>query len=401
MLSSDEMREIRSLNTICYHKDMVKRLLNKWRKWRFPYTPLVEITISKERLLGNLHIFQNLNSNLAIAPVLKSNAYGHGLALVAKIVDAEKIAFIIVDSYHEAMILRNEGVKSPILIVGYTALDNILKNKLRDVAFTIVSLEQLEEISKNLTRPTQFHIKIDTGMRRQGILVEDLNQARTLIRTNKSIELVGICSHLGDSESVASEITKEQIEVWNRTVENFRKEFSTIKYWHLSATGGSLYTKEITANVLRLGIGLYGIDPSEHSQIPDLKPVLEMKSIISGTKNISKGDKIGYSATFEATTAMRIATVPAGYYEGIDRRLSSKGFVKIGQSFCPIVGRVSMNITTIDISSVPEVKLGTPVILISNTSANKNSIENMVKTTGALERELLVHIPQQLRRKIV
>src|SRR3989338_8894920 len=380
---------------------MVKKLFRFLRNLRFRHTPLVEITISKERLLSNLHFFQKNNQGLGIAPVLKSNAYGHGLALVAKIVDKENIPFIIVDSYHEALVLRNEGIRSKILIIGYTPLDNILKQKLHNVALTIVSLEQLQEISKHLKRPAKFHLKIDTGMHRQGILPASVNYAVSLIRANPKIILEGICSHLAEADSIRQEFTKNQITVWNEVVERFKQEFTNITYFHLLLSSGAFYSKSITANVLRLGISLYGIDPSERKRIPELLPVLEMKSIISGTKIISKGEHVGYGITFEASKNMRIATIPSGFYEGVDRRLSNKGFVKIGDTFCPIVGRVSMNITTIDVSEVTNATLNTPVTIISKNYLDKNSIEESAKLAGTSSYDLLVHIQQGLRRRVV
>jgi alanine racemase len=348
-----------------------------------------------------LHFFQKNNHGLGIAPVLKSNAYGHGLALIAKIVDTENIPFIIVDSYHEALVLRNEGIDSKILIIGYSPLDNILKQKLRYVAFTIVSLEQLQEISKNLKRPARFHLKIDTGMHRQGISPASVNYAVSLIRANPKIIVEGVCSHLAEADSIKQEFTKNQITVWNKIVERFKKEFTGITYFHLSLSSGAFYSKSITANVLRLGISLYGIDPSERKRIPELLPVLEMKSIISGTKIISRGEHVGYGITFEAPRNMRIATIPAGFYEGVDRRLSNKGFVKIGDTFCPIVGRVSMNITTIDVSEVTNATLNTPVTIISKNYSDKNSVEESSKLAGTTSYDLLVHIQQGLRRRVV
>ncbi|MDO8482415.1 MAG: alanine racemase [bacterium] len=379
---------------------MVKKLFRFLRNLRFRHTPLVEITISKERLLGNLHFFQKNNQGLGIAPVLKSNAYGHGLALVAKIVDNENIPFVIVDSYHEALVLRNERVRSKILIIGYTPLDNVLKQKLPNVSFTIVSLEQLQEISKHLKRPARFHLKIDTGMHRQGILSTSVDYAVSLIHANPKIILEGICSHLAEADSQRQEFTKSQIKVWNEIVERFKKEFIDITYFHLSLSSGAFYSKSITANVLRLGIGLYGIDPSERKRIPELLPVLEMKSIISGTKMIEKGEHVGYNITFVAPRKMRIAIIPAGFYEGIDRRLSNKGFIKIGDTFCPIIGRVSMNITTIDVSEVTNATLNTPVTIISKNYSYKNSIEESAKLAGTSSYDLLVHIQQGLRRRV-
>lgn len=381
-----------------------KNLFKTWHQRLFSHTPLVGITISKDRLLHNLHTFQKMIPDTRIAPVLKSNAYGHGLTLVAKIIDNQDVPFIIVDSYHEAIILRNEGIKSKILIIGYTFTENILKNKLEKVAFTITDVEQLYEISKKLQSTNYFHIKIDTGMHRQGIPANEIKQVIELLKLNPLIVPEGICSHLAESDSANEHLTNDQIKFWNETVNIWKNEFRDTLYYHLSATAGVMFSKKIEANVLRLGIGLYGIDPRENIEEKncfDIRPVLEMKSVISGTKKIPAGEKIGYGSTFTAPRNIRIATIPAGYYEGIDRRLSNKGFIKIGNSFCPIVGRVSMNITTIDISTVPDAKLNTPVTIISANKNDRNSIKNIEKLTGALERELLVHIPQQLRRRVV
>lgn len=380
---------------------MVKKLFRFLRGLRFRHTPLVEITVSKERLLWNLHQFQKNNDGLRVAPVLKSNAYGHGLILVAKIVDSENLPFIIVDSYHEAAVLRNEGIRSKILIIGYTPLDNILKQKLRNIAFTVVSLEQLQEIANNLKRPARFHLKIDTGMHRQGLVPESVDYALSLIKSNPSIIVEGICSHLANADNGQLEFTKGQIKTWNEIAALFEKKLPDITYFHLSATGGISYSKEIAANVLRLGIGLYGIDPSENARIKNLKPALEMKSVISGTKTIEKGEQVGYGITFEAPKQMHIATIPVGYFEGVNRGLSNKGFVKVGEKFCPIIGRVSMNITTIDVSEAPEAKINTPVTVISSDPADKNSVQNIAKTAGTIERDILVHIPQGLRRKVI
>lgn len=379
---------------------MFKKILEIWRKWRFPYKPLVEVTIDSGNLLHNLHYFQNVNKGVSVAPVLKSNAYGHGLSLIAKILDTENLTFLIVDSYYEAMILRNSGVKTSILILGYTILENIIRNKLKDVAFTIVSIDQLKEIATNLKTPAHFHLKIDTDMHRQGVTLSDRDEAIKLVKSNKNILLEGLCSHLACSDSSDKSFNEHQIKIWNEQTEIWTKQFTTIKYFHLSNTGGFSYSKETKANVARLGIGLYGIDPTENEILGDLKPVLEMKTVVSGTKNIKKGEKIGYGTTFEATRDMKIATIPAGYYEGIDRSLSSKGYVKIGGKFAPIVGRVSMNITTIDITDIPEAQLNSEVTVISKISSDKNSVINNAKIAGKIPYDLMVHIPQGLRRRV-
>ena len=400
---------------------------------RWKYQPLVEITINQGRLIHNLEVHQKA-SGLPVAPVLKSNAYGHGLLEVAKILANEKVPFLVVDSYHEALILRNKGIRTPILIIGFSAFENIYHNqigrRLKDVAFTFSSLEQIKEISKNLQKPTAFHLKIDTGMHRQGVLSVELSEALELIHRNPHIRLEGVCSHLADGENEFTSTTDEQIRVWHEALtlcekactghnhKNGTDPVSPIKWQHLSASSGIFHSQKIRANVMRLGLGLYGISSNpkrdeNNGQVLDLLPVLEMHSIISGTKKIRAGAEIGYNGTFTAPTSMTIAPIPAGYFEGSDRRWSTKGFVKIVSKattsepkhshFCPIVGLISMNITTIDISALPEfeTKIGTAVTLISSDPKDKNSVAEIARLDQTIPYEILIHIPQQLRRKII
>jgi len=205
---------------------------------------------------------------------------------------------------------------------------------------------------------------------------------------------------LADADGSDSSFTEKQVKAWNDGVKIFRQNFSDIKYFHTSATAGTHYADKIDANVCRLGIGLYGINSSPLTKI-DLKPALEMASIISSIKNIPAGEKVGYSVTFQATKPMIVATVPVGYNEGVDRRLSGKGSYKIGGDFCPILGRVSMNISSIDVSGIKDVRLEQEVIVISSKSDDKNSVENLARLCGCIPYEILVHIPQHLRRIIV
>jgi len=147
-----------------------------------------------------------------------------------------------------------------------------------------------------------------------------------------------------------------------------------------------------------LGVGLYGVDPNN---LVELEPTLEVKALISSIKKIKKGEAVGYETSFVAERDMKIATVPMGYFEGEDLRLSNKGFMKVKGIFCPIIGRVSMNITSIDVSELPDVKVGDDVIVISKDKNDKNSIENINKICGTIPREVWVKIPAHLRRKVI
>lgn len=380
---------------------MIRTLFRFLRKIKFHYTPLVEVRIFCDRILHNFFEFQKtLPPGVRIAPVLKSNAYGHGLVQVAQCLSDVDVPFLAVDSYYEALVLRNEGVRTPLVVIGYTAKENIIQNNLKNVSFTVISKEEIEDISKHVSLPCRIHLKIDTGMHRQGIRLEDCCEAISIIQKNPNIILEGICTHLADADNEDTEYTQTQIHVWNIVVKTFRHAFPSIQFLHVAATCGSSFSKSLDANVMRLGIGLYGIAPCTLLKKLTLQPALEMRSLISSVKQIERGDMIGYNGTYTADASMCIATVPVGYFEGVDRRLSNKGFVKIREKECRIIGRVSMNIITVDVSALSEIKIGEPVIIISSDFEDKNSVERIASMCDAIPYEILVHIPVQVRRII-
>ncbi len=375
------------------------RILRRIKRSFAIYNPVVEVLIYKDKLLHNLNEYKRKYPNLMFAPVLKSNAYGHGLSQIANILDKEKIAFFVVDSLFEAMALRSVGIKSHILIVGYTGAENISNSKIFDTAFAITSLEQLKEINRRLKKEKKFHLKIDTGMHRQGILIQEMEEAIKIIRHNKFINLEGICSHLADADSEQENFSMMQIENWKKAIKLIKNDFTNIKFFHLSASAGVKYADKIESNVVRLGLGLYGISPSPFVKL-NLKPVLEMRSVLSSIKTIESGECVGYNATYKANKMMRVATVPVGYFEGVDRRLSNLGSFKLGDIFCPIIGRVSMNISSIDITVIPKAELGSHVTIISSNTQDNNSVENIAKLSYTIPYEILIHIPQHLKRII-
>lgn len=363
------------------------------------YQPLIEVRIFKDSILHNLRQYQTRYPKTKFAPVLKSNAYGHGLEQVAKILENQDIPFCMVDSLYEATILRSENIKVPLLILGFNTAHNITASNLPNVSFGIVGLEQLTEIAEKISRPQNFHLKIDTGMHRQGIKESDLALAFEIINKNKFIHLEGLCTHFSDADGSNTTFTREQILLWNSLCEKAKKQFPNIKYFHAANTAGNFFHNEIFANVSRLGLGLYGINTSPHEQLA-LKPALEMKSTICSVKELGPEDTVGYNNTFTAKQPIKLATIPAGYFEGMNRRLSNIGYIKIHDSFCPIIGRVSMNILSANVTAVPNAKMGTPVTLISSNPKDKNSVESIAGLCGSIPHEILVHIPGHLRRLV-
>jgi alanine racemase len=359
---------------------------------------LITIYVDKSAILDNLVAYKQAYPELEFAPVLKSNAYGHSLVPVARILDSQQLPFLIVDSYYEARLLRDNNIQTPILIIGYVEPQIMLKSRLSKISFCITSLEQLQQLAGS-QRQLNLHLKIDTGMHRQGLLISQLEQAIHILKNNNNLNLVGIASHLADADNIESKSVPKQLKNWTKARDIIMQNFPNITYSHISATAGVLHTDDNIHNLARLGLGLYGISLADNPKIK-LKPTLSMKTIISGVKKISKGDTVGYNDTFISPRDMMIATIPAGYAEGVDRRLSTKGQVEVNGILCPIIGKVSMNITTIDVSAVPEVKLGDTVTIISDDNASPISVSNIATTCQTIPYEILVHIPAHLRRVI-
>lgn len=363
-------------------------------------TPLITLTIDRGALIHNLSEYQKAYPEIQFAPVLKSNAYGHGLIPIARILDREKLPFLIVDSYYEALTLRHNHIKSPILIIGYVFPEIIKNSRLKNVHFTITSLSQLQAIHDIIRHPTAIHLKIDTGMHRQGLLPTEIHQAITIINHNPRLRLQGICSHLADADSKRRKYNQAQLTQWEHSIQFFKTAFPDISYYHISASAGLRHTSTETHNLTRLGLGLYGISSTENTKL-SLKPVLKLTSIISGIKSIKKGATVGYNNTFTAPHDMTIATIPAGYTEGIDRRLSNIGHVEIAGILCPIIGRISMNITTIDITHISNIQIGDIVTLISNDNYSPISANAIAKICYSIPYEILIHIPGYLHRDII
>lgn len=359
---------------------------------------LITIYVDKKAILDNLAAYRQAYPELEFAPVLKSNAYGHSLVPVARILDSQRLPFLIVDSYYEARLLRDNNIKTPILIIGYVEPQIILKSRLTKISLCITSLEQLQQIAKS-SRKLNLHLKIDTGMHRQGVLISQLEQAIQILKNNNNLNLEGISSHLADADNIDSKSVPKQLKNWSKARDIIMQNFPKTTYSHISATAGVLHTDDNIHNLARLGLGLYGISLADNPKIK-LKPALSMQTMISGVKRISKGDTVGYNDTFVAPRDILIATIPAGYAEGVDRRLSNKGQVEVNGILCPIIGRVSMNITTIDVSGVPSVKLGDTVTIISDDNNSPISASNIAKTCQTIPYEILVHIPAHLRRVI-
>ncbi|MBI2017411.1 alanine racemase [Candidatus Daviesbacteria bacterium] len=360
------------------------------------YQPLNLIEVSKENLIKNYQYLSSLSSGIRIAPVLKSNAYGHGLVNVGKVLDNLEVPFFCVDSIYEAYELLKSKVKTPILITGYVNPNN-LKVKQLPFSFAVWNLELVESISKHQPNAS-IHLFIDTGMHREGITLDDLPEFLVQIKEYKNLKLDGIMSHFASVKNTHDPLYINQLENFKKALEICKKDALSFKWIHIAASdglqNGDLKTLSKITNVARVGLALYGVSEKKEN----LNPALTFKTKIVQIKKLKKGESVGYDGTFIASHDMLIGILPAGYNDGIDRRLSNKGFVKIEDKYCKIIGRVSMNLCTIDLSPVKNPQIGSEVIIYSDNPEDKNSILKLASSIYTIPYELLIHLTSTTKR---
>jgi len=361
---------------------------------RRPFRTLNLIQINKEALIHNVRLYQSLRPDLSICPVLKSNAYGHGLKLIAKTLDPLNLDYFIVDSIYEAYQLRDEKLKTPVLVLGYTHPENF-KKKL-PFHFTAFDEESLKLHAK-LGHP--IHIEVDTGMSRMGFPLDELESAMKLAKTINA-NIVGLFSHLATADEADLRYMQDQESKFENAVSIIKEAGFSPRWIHLGNSAGGIRSKLPSLTMMRLGVSLYGINPIEgngREKIDELKLVAKVTSSIISVRHLKKGDKVSYGCTYTAPKDMSIAAVPFGYYEGIDRGLSNLGSMEVNGSICPIVGRVCMNHTMINVTDI-DVNIGDEVVIYSDIQDSEVSFNEQAKKAGTIPYELMVRLSESVRR---
>ena len=363
------------------------------------------VEIDAKAVSHNYKTFRSLISpTTRLMAVVKSNAYGHDLFQFARIVERLGTDWLGVDSITEALALRQEKVKTPILVLGYTLPEKFPEAIKNNVSLTISSFESLDVLdTRCLTKikplPLKIHLKIDTGMHRQGFQEKEIPKVLAMVKKLKNIEVEGIFSHFGQADN--SKKTKKQLKKILEILAVFEKEgIKPIR--HISATGGTLASKENHLDMARVGIGLYGIYPSDNfekklSKKIKLRPVLSWKAIVGEVKTVSAGECVGYDFTKKLTRKTRLAIIPIGYWHGYPRALSNKGFVFVRGKSAPVLGRVSMDMLTVDVTDIPRVKIGDEVELIGKNVSAKQ----LAKLSHTSPYEIITRLNPLMRRVYV
>jgi len=378
----------------------MKQKVHSYKSW---------IEISERALLNNLGVFQTfVGRNTEVLCVLKANAYGHGLKEVATIL--RNHTWFGVDSVDEACIVKTINPKASVLVMGYIPLSRLKEVITNEISFVVYTMETLEKVRElDLKKKAKIHIKIETGLNRQGVSGEKLIELlHSIHESKKHFYVEGILTHFAEvRDDLNSDFTKRQLKFFRNSISTVEMHGIIPPFIHCAATGSLALYHESHFTLVRLGIGLYGFYPSNEiakktaGKIPALMPVLSWKSIVAQIKEVQIGESVGYGRTWTAERLSKIAVVPVGYADGYDRRLSNNGRVLVHDQPVPVIGRVSMNMLTIDVTDVPQVHVEDTVILIGEDGSNNITVDELAERMGTIQHEVLARINPNIPRVVV
>ncbi len=374
---------------------------------------LVWVELSSSAVKKNLSILKNFTpNNTLFCAVVKSNAYGHGVREMVSLL--ESVDWFAVNSLEEGLELRELGVKKPILLLGYVPLNRLkeaIDANLKLTVYNIETVEKLSTILKTTEKKAHIHIKIETGTGRQGLTEEDIKLFIEKLKSLSNIDVEGISSHFANAEDPLNiEYSYEQIKKFKRAIDTITSKGIKPKIFHMASTAAAMLIPESRFSMVRHGIGLYGLWPSKQTHLvvsmknptlPNLEPVLKWKTRVIQIKNIPEGSFIGYGSTYKTTRPTRLGVLPVGYADGYSRSLSNSAYVILKGKRAPVIGRVCMNLTMIDITDIPGVKLEEEVTLLGKSGNEHLTAETMAGWARTINYEIVTKISPFLERKIV
>lgn len=348
--------------------------------------------IDLDAITHNVKQIKDLHPTKEIFAVVKANGYGHGDAEVSKVAIEAGVSCLAVSGLDEALRLRNSGIEVPILVLGMTRLKDVLLAAENNISLTAHDEMWIEHlVSLPLTTPVKVHLKIDSGMHRLGLMTEEQVQKNfNRLKTAPMVEVEGVFTHMATADS-DKEYLGHQIETFKHLIASL--DLSDVKYVHLENTATLLQKEFDFDHGIRLGLGLYGINPDKEF-IPiefELKPALKLLSNLVQVKKIKKGDKVGYGATYEAQEDEWIGVVPIGYADGWTRSHQGRHVIVNGYE-CEIIGRVCMDQMMIRLPK--QFPMGTEVTLIGDGMP----VERVAAEVGTISYEILCLISDRVPR---
>lgn len=363
------------------------------------------VEISLDHLTDNIKAFKRiLSPETALMAVVKADGYGHGAIETAKVAIEAGATYLAVAFLDEAISLRKAGFSTPILVLGYTSLDTEAIEMAIDygITLTIYSKEAVESIQKlaiQKKKVCRIHLKIDSGMNRIGVrTAEEALQIIAAI-TSDYLVLEGIFTHFSDADAIESTFVHDQFNHFMKIVSSIQKKGHTIPIKHCCNTAATIAFPKMNLDMVRIGIGIYGLYPEEHLRTKIcLKPVMTFKTKPILIKEVTAGQTISYGRTYTTTKNSMIATIPVGYADGLSRTLSNRGHITVNGHKAPIVGRVCMDQTMVDLTEIDPVYFNEEIVLFGDPLNGAISIGEVADQMGTIHYEVACLIGKRVPR---
>lgn len=360
------------------------------------------VEISRHAYQHNLNVFRRkIGPSVQPMAILKSNAYGHGLQEIASL-SQELVDSYGVDSIDEAIKLRDLGIKQVILVLGYVPPERFSELAKHDLAFSLYNQEAFDLIQSMPNLQFKAHLEIETGLTRQGIEAKDIQRFATQATKISNLRITGVMTHFANIEETKSNgYSSQQIERFVDAVDQIKKAGLNPDTIHTACSAAAWMEPKSLFNTVRLGLGQYGLWSSADMQSSDdksvLRPIMTWKTRIAQIKEVKAGTPISYGMTEVVDRDSKVAVLPVGYWDGIDRvAYSSKGHVLVAGTHCKVLGRVCMNMMMVDITDVATANLNDEVTLLGNGI----SAEDIAQQMETINYEVVTRINPLIPRTI-
>ena len=343
-------------------------------------------------------------NDCAVMAMVKANGYGHGALTAAGAALDGGATWLGVSSMVEAMELRRAGINAPVLNVGWTMPSEMaaaISNHVDVAVFGPADVTGAREASRGAPSPLRVHWKIDTGMGRLGTRLEDVAVMRdALLNAAGGVEVAGIFTHFGSADEESIDVTAAAHERFMSVVSGVAEELGS-PLLHCANSAAALRLRATHHDIIRPGIAFYGYPPAFSEGVVGVRPALSVYALITQVKDLAAGDTVGYGREWVAQRRTRVATVAAGYADGVDRRNGNRGAVIAGGAVCPIIGRVSMDQMSIDISEVTDLHEGDPVVLLGEQGGHRVDAAAIAASIGTISYEVLCAVSSRVPRVTV
>lgn len=360
--------------------------------------------IDLDAIAYNTRNIKKLIGDKDLIAVVKANCYGHGVIDIIPTLLENGVSRFAVAMISEALEIRDNKITAPVMILGFTPLylgKELINNNIEQTVYDLDYAKELSKIALTLNKKAKIHIAIDTGMGRIGFLPNEKSIDNiTEICSLEGIEVIGIFTHFSTSDEKDKEYSHEQFTKMLSVMDTLKKRGIDIPLKHVANSGAIIDLPDTYLDAVRAGIILYGYYPSDEIDKNNLalKPALTLKATITNVKTLEKDMYVSYGRTFKTSNETIVATIPVGYADGYLRKLAENGKVIIKGEFAPIIGRICMDQFMIDVTNIPDVKIGDEVILLGEKNGLKYNADDMAKKLDTINYEVTCMLKSRLPR---